>query len=87
MTHKKKAEETQSDSKGHTEDESLVDLAETVVETFQETYKGVTDPFEYYVYSVRSHIYSNTKPSYTNRFVEGYQTLLHEIEEPKNDEK
>ena len=76
------SDESKANSVAQEDFTPLHELAQTVVETFQESYKDVTDPFEYYAYSVRSHIYSSN-PTYASRFAAGYQILLDEINPEK----
>lgn len=72
------SDESKVDAEAQEDFTPLHELAQVVVEAFQEGYKDVADPFEYYAYSVKSHIYTSN-PTYPSRFAAGYQTLLDEI--------
>lgn len=74
MSLRENKDDSHIDSSKEEEFACLEEFAQTVVGTFKETYKDVNDPFEYYVYSVRSHIYSSN-PTYPARFAAGYQIL------------
>lgn len=65
-------------------DQAVKDLADVIEESLREDYHSELESFEVYAQKVRTNIYK-TMQEFQTRFVNGYETLLKEIEKEKKD--
>lgn len=63
---------------------SMALLADLMAETFCEKKEGPLDDFEIYAHQLKSHLYVNYD-SFRSRFLNGYDQLLHVLEDKKEE--
>lgn len=77
---KKKVQTTKDDFK---DDQAFAFLAELIAEQVDVASRQAEDPFDQYAYNLQAKVFKSSD-SLKSRFIQGYHTLLQEIDRTKN---